>query len=215
MVNDNFLVVWDPGHGINTPGKHSTDKSLYEYQWNREMANKMDVLFKHEGIRSQIIVPEITDTKIRVRADRVNKLCDQYGKDNILLISVHVNAHKDGSVWTPAHGISSYVYRKEVKDKYGNVLRVEEASSRSKKMATLFGESCVNNGLHLRVPDPYHNYWMENFGILRLTKCPAILTENFFMTNQTDLAFIKSEEGKEIIAKTHLEAVKSYLAYYY
>ena len=41
----------------------------------------------------------------------------------------------------------------------------------------------------------------ENFYILRHTSCPAVLTENFFMDNREDVAFLESEEGAAAIVR--------------
>ena len=49
--------------------------------------------------------------------------------------------------------------------------------------------------------------WEEGFYILRKTKCPAVLTENFFMDNEQDLAYLTSEEGREAIVRTHVAAL--------
>jgi N-acetylmuramoyl-L-alanine amidase len=35
-MND-ALVIFDNGHGSNTPGKCSPDKKLLEYKWTREI----------------------------------------------------------------------------------------------------------------------------------------------------------------------------------
>ena len=56
--------------------------------------------------------------------------------------------------------------------------------------------------------------WEEGFYILRKTKCPAVLTENFFMDNEQDLAYILSKEGYEAVVTTHVEAIKKYVEEY-
>ena len=48
----------------------------------------------------------------------------------------------------------------------------------------------------------------ENFTILYNTRCPAVLTENFFMDNEKDCLFILSDEGIERIAEMHFKAIK-------
>ena len=48
----------------------------------------------------------------------------------------------------------------------------------------------------------------ENFTVIYKTKCPAILTENLFMDNKTDVAFLNSEEGREVITQIHVNAIK-------
>ena len=38
--------------------------------------------------------------------------------------------------------------------------------------------------------------WEEDFYILRKSWCPAVLTENFFMDNHSDLEYLQSHAGK-------------------
>ena len=56
--------------------------------------------------------------------------------------------------------------------------------------------------------------WEENFYILNKTKCPAVLTENFFQDNKDDVAFLLSPEGKQQIVKVHVEGIIKYLENY-
>ena len=56
--------------------------------------------------------------------------------------------------------------------------------------------------------------WEENFYILVKTKCPAVLTENFFQDNKEDVAFLNSDEGKQAIIKTHVDAIIKYVTKY-
>jgi N-acetylmuramoyl-L-alanine amidase len=37
--------------------------------------------------------------------------------------------------------------------------------------------------------------------------CAAVLTENFFMDNHSDLDFIQSQAGKQAIIDTHVEGI--------
>ncbi len=56
--------------------------------------------------------------------------------------------------------------------------------------------------------------WEENFYILSKTKCPAVLTENFFMDNKEDIAYLTSMEGKQNIVNTHVEGIIQYIKEY-
>jgi len=47
-----------------------------------------------------------------------------------------------------------------------------------------------------------------NFYVLRNTAMPAILSENFFMTNEKECRLIMSEEGRDRIAKIHFEMIQ-------
>ena len=50
----------------------------------------------------------------------------------------------------------------------------------------------------------------KNFYILRHTRCPAVLTENLFMDNRDDVAFLESAEGSQAIVNLHVEGIRRY-----
>ena len=49
--------------------------------------------------------------------------------------------------------------------------------------------------------------WEEDFYILRKSWCPAVLTENFFMDNHSDLEYLQSKAGKPAVVDTHVERI--------
>ena len=53
-----MIVLIDNGHGSNTPGKCSPDKSLREYRWAREIAARVEEVLKTKGIDARRIVTE-------------------------------------------------------------------------------------------------------------------------------------------------------------
>ena len=53
--------------------------------------------------------------------------------------------------------------------------------------------------------------WEENFYILRHTRCPAALIENFFMDNESDAEYIQSDQGRTAILYTHIKGILKYI----
>lgn len=47
--------------------------------------------------------------------------------------------------------------------------------------------------------------------MLSKTRCTAVLTENFFMDNKEDVAYLLSAEGREAIVATHVNAIIKYI----
>ena len=45
-----MIVLIDNGHGSDTPGKCSPDKSLREYKWAREIAARIENVLKTKEI---------------------------------------------------------------------------------------------------------------------------------------------------------------------
>ena len=86
------IVLIDNGHGYNTPGKCSPDKSVLEYAYVRKITKGIYDRLTAEGYKCILIVPETYDVSLTERARRVNQYCKQYGTSNCFLISVHLNA---------------------------------------------------------------------------------------------------------------------------
>ena len=53
--------------------------------------------------------------------------------------------------------------------------------------------------------------WEDGFYILRKSWCPAVLTENFFMDNHSDLEYLQSRAGKQAVVDTHVEGIVEWL----
>ncbi|HIT48336.1 MAG TPA: N-acetylmuramoyl-L-alanine amidase [Candidatus Coprenecus stercoripullorum] len=54
-------------------------------------------------------------------------------------------------------------------------------------------------------------YWVGNYGIVRDTKCPAVLTENLFQDNKEYVAILMSEAGKQATVDIHVKGIMTYL----
>lgn len=108
-VERNMVILLDNGHAKSTPGKRSPKfedgSQFFEYEFNRDIVKRIASELSKAGIKYHILVPEITsDISLSTRAARANKYCNQYGKDNCLFISIHVNAAGSGSTWMNGRG---------------------------------------------------------------------------------------------------------------
>lgn len=195
-------ILIDNGHGENTPGKRSPDGSLREYAYVREIADRIAHELSARGYDAERIVRETVDVPLSERARRVNEVCGRYGTANVVLVSIHCNAAGNGIEWMNASGWSAYT---------------SKGKTKADKLATFLYEEAEKNFISQRIrkdnsdDDPD---WEENFYILSKTKCPAVLTENFFQDNKDDVLYLCSEEGKQAIVKTHVEAITRYIQKY-
>ena len=196
----NLVVIIDNGHGKNTPGKCAPDKSLFEWQWTREIAAMLCMrLYGINTIQTVILVPEEHDVSLKERVRRVNTIVHDAkiaGKE-VLLISIHINAAGCGGTWKNASGWSVWVSN--------------NASDKSKQFAQIAYNEALSLHLNGNRVVPKEQYWSSNFYILKNTLCPAVLTENMFMDNQEDVQFLNSEKGKEMIVKLHYNAILKYI----
>lgn len=194
-------VLIDNGHGENTPGKCSPDKRLREYAYAREIARRVEKCLKCKGYDAQRIVEEETDIPLSVRSKRVNDICRKVGAKNVLLVSIHNNAAGADGKWHEARGFSAHVGL--------------NASSKSKMLAQYLWNEAIQQGLKGNRSVPAAPYIAQNLAICRDTACPAVLTENLFQDNKEDVELLLSEEGKEKVTATHVNAIVEFIKDYY
>lgn len=196
----NVIILLDPGHGSNTPGKCSPDKSIYEWKWAREEAALIQIQLKALGFDARILVPEEKDIPLSTRVARANKIWEENGKNKkgkyVFLISVHLNAAGNGN-WMGAHGWTGWV--------------ATNAGQASRKLAQLLYCEAENLGLKGNRSVPKEKYWSANFYILKNTKCPAVLTENMFQDNKEDVKFLLSKDGIDKLSKVHVEGIRAFV----
>lgn len=194
-------VLIDNGHGENTPGKCSPDKRLREYAYAREIARRVEKCLRCKGYEAQRIVEEETDVPLSERSKRVNDICKQVGTKNVLLVSIHNNAAGGDGKWHEARGFSAHVGL--------------NASSKSKMLAQYLWNEAIQQGLKGNRSVPAAPYIAQNLAICRDTACPAVLTENLFQDNKEDVELLLSEEGKEKVTATHVNAIVNFIKDYY
>ena len=191
-------ILIDTGHGENTPGKRSPDGKFREYLYVREIADQVVAQLRQRGYDAERIVMEFSDVALAERARRVNEVCGRLGTKNVILISIHCNAAGNGE-WMNAKGWSCYTSIGQTKaDKLADCFyQVAEEKFAGRK----FRKDLTDGD-----PD-----WEAGFYMLKKTKCPAVLTENFFMDNKDDVAYLISPEGRNAVVATHVEAIIKYI----
>ena len=72
-------VLIDNGHGENTPGKRSPKwndgTQLFEWDYTREIARRVQSELRSKGIDVDLIVKENVDVPLGERCKRVNSIC--------------------------------------------------------------------------------------------------------------------------------------------
>ena len=190
-------ILIDNGHGAETPGKQSPDQRLREYAYTRELAMMLMEELKKYGIDAERIVTEDEDIPLRERCRRVNEICRNEERGEVLLVSIHCNAAGCDEEWHQANGWSAHV--------------AVNASKASRSLACSLITAAEESGLKVRKYSYHEPYWTQNLAICRDTQCPAVLTENLFQDNQSDVDFLLSEEGKRTIVNLHVKGIRRYL----
>lgn len=203
MSKLNYII--DAGHGginpntgeyVTAPNKMNVFDdgfTIYEGVFNRKVANKIYKRLGDHAINCNYITSSWEDMSLYDRVEQINRI----GKEcngNVLVISIHGNYYHDSR----AHGWQVHTYLGE---------------SKSDEYALYFLNSAVDkfteNQFKIRRESPDDPDWDNDFYILREHQYPAVLTENFFMSNRTNAEFMMSDKGQEWIADTHVDAILS------
>ena len=192
-------ILIDNGHGNNTPGKRSPDGRLLEYQYTRDIAKTVVSRLRSAGYDAELLVPESYDVSLLERVHRVNVKCQSLGKENVLVVSIHCNAAGNGSQWMNATGWE--VWTSEGRTESDNL------AEWLIRMAELGFPEKIRVWKHEKGDRDKE----KNFTILKSTLCPAVLTENFFMDNKNDVAFLLSDEGRKAVVNCHVLGIINYI----
>lgn len=209
---DKYIVILDNGHGVNTTGKCSPDKSLREYAYAREIvrriANSLDNI---RGYKAEILVPEAADIGLSIRVQRANAIYSKYkGKAKVILISVHCNAAPpNDSKWHSAMGWSAFTSVGQTESDRVCKNLYDAAEVYLAPYVSSFPEGTSQRPIR-STKNPSKG-WEENFTILKKTNCPAVLTENLFQDNKYDVDFLLSEGGKKAITNLHVAGIVKYM----
>lgn len=197
-------ILVDNGHGIKTKWKRSPDERLLEWRYARDIAADVVARLRKQGYDAELLVPEDADISLGERCSRVNAWCDRLGAKNVCLVSIHCNAAGDGSKWMNATGWEAWTSKGQTQgDRLADCL-YDAAEDVLKPLLP-------NVRIRTDMADGDRDK-EENFTILYRSKCPACLTENFFMDNKSDVDFLLSPCGRDAIARLHVDGIKAYAA---
>lgn len=194
-----MLILLDAGHGgiINgvyqTAGKRSpvwSDGSqLFEGEFNRWIANALAERLSAQGIPYVLISPEQRDVSLQTRVKRANS----YSDESCIYVSIHSNA---------GGGRGFEVFTSEgttLSDKIANYF------------ALAFKEEFPDSPLRADLRDGDYDK-DRNFYVLKNTKMPAVLTENFFMDNEKECReILLTPEGRNKIVNFHEMAIVNFI----
>lgn len=208
-MESRYIWILDPGHGgiINgeyqTAGKRSPYwpnhdielEQLYEGEFNRDVVYRIAESLHDEKINYHIVADEYEDTTLGSRTRQANRIYDEYG-NSCIYVSVHANyagTYEDPKL--SAHGWEVFTSPGETQSDFVADIFYES-------MQDMFPDHTFRPGLGDGDVDKEAKFY-----VLVHTKMPAILTENFFMSNIDECELLLSEDGRYQISQAHLDAI--------
>lgn len=179
-----MLVCIDAGHGVETAGKCSPDKTYYEHDFNLDVAKRIKAYLNACGIDVVMTRENEHDITLSERC----RICNN--SKAVLLVSVHSNAATNDG-WHLAEGWQAFILAKGGKaETLANIIR--------KHSIALLG--CKDRGI-----------FVDNLAMVRDTKCPAVIIEHGFHTNILEVKKLKDKKYRQVCARADAMGICEFL----
>jgi N-acetylmuramoyl-L-alanine amidase len=166
--------VIDPGHGGHDPGAVANGLREKDLTLKIALYTRDYINELYEGVVVYLTREEDDFISLSERAEFANRLNADY------FCSIHINAGK-------GKGFESFIYSGSY------ISKSKTQALRNVLHDTIISETgFVDRGRK-----------EANLAVLRLTRMPAVLTENGFIDNPSDAAFLKSDSNLRKIALAH------------
>ncbi len=191
-----LLIILDPAHGEETPGKRSPDGRHREYRWSRDRLKSIAPQLIELGYT--VLWSNETDREIGL-SNRKN-IASQFAKDNPsmtpLLISLHNDASGTTDEWRKASGISVW-------------------TSKGRTTSDIFADIFIKK-IPERLPDvkqriyspTYLDRDFENNFTVLMGAYSAILIECMFQDNKEDVEKLENPSFQKSVEDWIIESIE-------
>lgn len=213
MNKKTAVIILGTAHRMREPGKQSPDGRLKECVYSREIVSDIESILKGYGYRvlvdfEALDLPRNMQTpssslertrELAMRCNMVNEICRQNGKNNVIYVSIHVNAAGADGKWHTGTGWEAIT---------------SVGQTKADKLASCLYDAAKKNLTNIKIRTDYSDGDPDkesNLYVLKNTHCPAVLTENLFQDNKADVDFLLSDVGRHKIARLHVEGIIKYI----
>lgn len=186
MSDRKFKVCIDPGHGTREANQ-SPDGRYLEYKMTWDLSNRIKDLLLKTG-RFEVILTKDNEEETPLLSARAAK-ANAWGAD--IYLSTHSNA-VGGSGWDESvHGWTVWIYAR---------------GGKRERLAQHMLKQCRENGVDLFGSELY----TARFAVLARTNMPAVLAENYFHTNQSDVNKLQTDAELDKLAMVQAQGILDY-----
>lgn len=196
MTDKRLLIILDPAHGEETPGKHSPDGRHREYRWSRDRLKS--IAHKLIDLGYTVLWTNATDREIGLN-NRKN-IASLFAKDNPSMVPLLISLHNDASgitdEWRTASGISVW-------------------TSKGRTTSDIFADIFINR-IPVRLPDVKQRIYspttldkdFENNFIVLMGSYSALLIECLFQDNKSDVEKLENPEFQAAVENWIVESIE-------
>lgn len=175
----NLIIILDPAHGEEVPGKRSPDGTHREYRWSRERIKVIKESLERLGY--EVVLTNTTDREIGL--DKRRNFATNYKKgQKKLLLSLHNDASANTG-WGKARGYSVWTTR--------GVTKSDECAE---IILQQFEKDFPEIKKRVYSPTQPHRDFEADFAVIRGADYMGVLIEWLFQDNQEDLVLLKDAE---------------------
>jgi N-acetylmuramoyl-L-alanine amidase len=202
------IIAIDAGHGGIDKGKINERLKIFEKDMVLDTAKRLKTLLEKQGFK--VVMTRTTDKKIEL-TDRP-EIAAKAGAD--LFVSLHFNSVESSS--QSVSGIEVYRFTPRYQAPVSRTSVSIEDKIANPGDANGFWNSVVAYDIHrallagLKAPD--RGFKHHKFAVLRLTKCPAVLVEAGFLSNDAEARKINTPAYRQKIAEAIAAGIKDYAA---
>lgn len=177
-LNNKKIIVIDAGHGGRDFGAQIGAEQ--EKKIVESIANKIGLLNSKGEIEIVLLRENDNFMELSERVSKTNKI------NPSLLISLHLNASKNLN----ENGVNAYVSKQNI--------FYEKSVENAKSLIDKISNEKLAKG---EVKD-------ANFFVIKNSKCPALVLEIGYLSNENDKTYLTSENGQNEIANKIFEFIK-------
>ena len=171
-------IVIDAGHGGEDTGAQIGAEQ--EKKIVENIANKINALNGEDNVEIILLRKDDSFIQLSERVSKINQI------NPSLVISLHVNSSQNVN----ENGVNAYVSKQNA--------FYEKSKESAKNLVDKISDQKLAKG---EVKD-------ANYYVLKNSKCPALLVEIGFLSNDNDRAYLTSENGQNEIANKIVEFIK-------
>lgn len=200
-----FRICLDPGHGGEDPGALSKDRWTKEKTLSLDIATRVKRMLAEDG-SFEVLMTRTDDRTGLVLSERPLRAF-RWKAD--AFVSIHLNANASPT----ANGIETYVVPSLFMESTGYAGTQPRPESKLLYPGNAYDEGnmqlgfCIQRRLLQTTKKADRGLRRARFVVVREACCPAALVECGFITSPNDLSFLRTESGKEKIARGIYEGI--------
>lgn len=192
-----LIIILDPAHGIDVPGKRSPDGLHREYKWSRERLMAIYQKLVSEGYAVEFTTTSENEPGLSVRVKAAEKIAARNKALVPVFISLHNDAAGDGTKWMQARGISVWTSKGRTRSDILAAEMIKELDVITKNRTKFRNYS----------PAELDRDFESNFTVL-MGNYPAMLIECCFQDNKEDIECLNDQAFNESVENAIVKGIE-------